>query len=185
MALLLLAVALAGITINRMRVWNPSRQMRMSALEAEPAVAADDSKTSKPLPLPLPQHANIEPSGTTPLSGAKMCTRAYGRRMVWIKLIYVLLVISIGLFASQSSKSGSGDLVLGMVTPPAFAFLGIGIMSLLLLNAQAVTSITNERDGRTLEPLLITGSECQRIHVGKIGGSLWNARKWSLCPSCW
>ena len=45
---------------------------------------------------------------------------------------------------------------LGMVSAPAFAVLGIGILSLLLSNAQAVTSITNERDGRTLEILLVT-----------------------------
>lgn len=179
-ALLLLAVALASITINRMRVWNPSRQMRMSALETEPAVAADDSKTSESASAPSARkHRTV---WHNPVIWREMCTRAYGRRMVWIKLIYVLLVISIGLFASQSARSGSGDLVLGMVTPPAFAFLGIGIMSLLLLNAQAVTSLTNERDGRTLEPLLITDLSAKEFMWGKIGGSLWNAREMVALP---
>jgi ABC-type Na+ efflux pump permease subunit len=69
-----------------------------------------------------------------------------------------------------------------MVSPPAFAFLGIGILSLLLTNAQAVTSLTNERDGGTLDILLVTNIRPREFIAGKIGGALWNAREMILLP---
>ena len=69
-----------------------------------------------------------------------------------------------------------------MVTPAAFSFIGIGIISLLLMNAQAVTSITNERDGRTLEPLLITDLSAREFMLAKIGGAAWNAREMIILP---
>ncbi|MBL8818498.1 MAG: ABC transporter permease [Planctomyces sp.] len=175
LSLLLLAVALAGITINRMRVWNPSRQMRMSAMETEVSVESVPSKSASP----EKKHRTV---WHNPVIWREMCTRAYGRRMIWIKLAYVLLVAAIGWFASRQAGTASNELVLGMLTSPAFAFLGIGIMSLLLLNAQAVTSITNERDGRTLEPLLITDLSAREFMLGKIGGALWNAREMIVLP---
>ncbi len=187
LSLLLLAVALAGITINRMRVWNPSRQMRMSAMET--ALAVDATGEVKEIAAAESVPSKLGSTGKkhrtvwhNPVIWREMCTRAYGRRMIWIKLAYVLLVAAIGWFASQQAGTASNELVLGMLTPPAFAFLGIGIMSLLLLNAQAVTSITNERDGRTLEPLLITDLSAREFMLGKIGGALWNAREMIVLP---
>ena len=87
------------------------------------------------------------------------------------------------LIAGAAILSSSNDnLILGMVTAPAFAFLGIGILSLLLTNAQAVTSITNERDGGTLEILLVTDLRPHEFILGKIGGALWNTREMILMP---
>lgn len=131
---------------------------------------------------------NISPIGRvhrnvwdSPIIWREMKTRAYGRRMIWIKLAYVTLGL---LIASSAILTSSRDnsLILGMVTAPAFAFLGLGILSLLLTNAQAVTSITNERDGGTLEILLVTDLRPHEFILGKIGGALWNAREMLLMP---
>jgi len=119
-----------------------------------------------------------------PVIWREMRTRAYGRRMIWIKLCYVLLAVLVAAASWVSPEGGTGDggLVLGMVSAPSFAVLGIGILSLLLSNAQAVTSITNERDGRTLEILLVTDLRPWEFMFGKIGGAVWNAREMLLLP---
>jgi ABC-type transport system involved in multi-copper enzyme maturation permease subunit len=120
-----------------------------------------------------------------PVIWREMRTRAYGRRMIWIKLCYVLLAVLVAAVSwarPESGGGGGGGLVLGMVSAPAFAVLGIGILSLLLSNAQAVTSITNERDGRTLEILLVTDLRPWEFMFGKIGGAVWNAREMLLLP---
>ncbi|MGV2340611.1 MAG UNVERIFIED_CONTAM: hypothetical protein LVR18_43715 [Planctomycetaceae bacterium] len=52
----------------------------------------------------------------------EMRTRAYGRRMIWIKLAYMLLTCLIAVAAWQKSLSPNATgLVLGMVSGPAFA----------------------------------------------------------------
>ncbi len=118
-----------------------------------------------------------------PVIWREMRTRAYGRRMIWIKLSYVLMVLMIAGVAFASGRTTPGDeLVLGMLSVPSFAFLGIAILSLLLTNAQAVTSLTNERDGGTLQILLVTDLRPHEFILGKIGGAMWNAREMILVP---
>ena len=101
--------------------------------------------------------------------------------MIWIKLAYLALTLLIAGSAIFTGSTNS-DLVLGMVTAPAFAFLGIGILSLILTNAQAVTSITNERDVGTLDILLVTDLRPHEFILGKIGGAMWNSREMILTP---
>jgi hypothetical protein len=52
--------------------------------------------------------------------------------------------------------AGSEAMVLGMISAEGFAFVALTLVGLMLINAQAVTSITSERDGQTLELLLVT-----------------------------
>ena len=42
-------------------------------------------------------------------------------------------------------------------------------MSLMLINAQAVTAFTSERDGKTLELLLMTDVTAKEFIYGKLG----------------
>lgn len=174
-SLLMMSVGLVTLTIVKMRVWNPSREFHQSAAET---TATDEDKESTPA---VPRiHREV---WSQPVLWREMRTRAYGRRMIWIKLSYVLMVLAIATVAAVSSQnSDNSNLVLGMLSGPSFAFLGIAILSLLLTNAQAVTSLTNERDGRTLEILLVTDLRPYEFILGKIGGALWNAREMILLP---
>ncbi|RLT10369.1 MAG: ABC transporter permease [Planctomycetota bacterium] len=184
--LLVVSLILSILTITRLRRWNPSREFHQSVAESIPMTAkvegglhAADSEVLGINISPIGRvHRNVWDS---PIIWREMKTRAYGRRMIWIKLAYVTLGL---LIASSAILTSSRDnsLILGMVTAPAFAFLGIGILSLLLTNAQAVTSITNERDGGTLEILLVTDLRPHEFILGKIGGALWNAREMLLMP---
>jgi len=51
-----------------------------------------------------------------------------------------------------------------------------------LINAQAVTSITTERDMNTLDILLATDLKAKEFMFGKIVGAVWNAREMILVP---
>jgi ABC-type Na+ efflux pump permease subunit len=174
-ALATIAATLSLITVWRLRIWNPSQSLHQSVAAssdtADPA-SASATETRKVAPA---RHRTV---WRNPVTWREMKTRAYGRRIVWIKAAYVALAVLMMMVANR----GSSDHVLGMVSPAAFAFLGISVISLLLINAQAVTSITNERDGRTLEPLLITDLSAREFMVGKIGGTLWNAREMIVLP---
>lgn len=174
--LLCLAVTLSAVTIVKLRRWNPSQEVHQSV--AENPAGIEESEDAVAAPARAHRHV-----WNQPVIWREMRTRAYGRRMVWIKLSYVLLALIIAAVSIQPNTGRpEKELVLGMVSGPAFAFLGIAILSLLLTNAQAVTSLTNERDGGTLEILLVTDLRPHEFILGKIGGSLWNAREMIVLP---
>lgn len=178
--LLAVSFVLSIVTITQLRRWNPSKELHQSATAAESAsIHQVEANAENPRAAPTKNrvHRTVWDS---PIIWREMRTRAYGRRMVWIKMAYLALTLLIGI--SVIGVSSHEDLILGMVTAPAFAFLGIGILSLLLTNAQAVTSITNERDGGTLDILLVTDLRPHEFIVGKIGGALWNAKEMILMP---
>jgi ABC-type Na+ efflux pump permease subunit len=56
------------------------------------------------------------------------------------------------------------------------------ILSLVLLNALAVTSITNERDVKALDLLLVTDLSPKEILFGKLGGVFYNCKEMILLP---
>ena len=185
-ALLAVSLILSVVTITQLRRWNPSKELHQSVAESIPekAHAADGNREADHDAAEIA----VPPTGRvhrvvwdSPIIWREMRTRAYGRRMIWIKLAYLTLALLIAGSAIVTSSQGN-SLILGMVTAPAFAFLGIGILSLLLTNAQAVISITNERDGGTLEILLVTDLRPHEFILGKIGGALWNSREMILMP---
>jgi hypothetical protein len=55
-------------------------------------------------------------------------------------------------------------------------------VALLLVNAQAVTALTTERDAKTLELLLVTDITAREFIYGKIGGVLYNMREAFVLP---
>jgi ABC-type transport system involved in multi-copper enzyme maturation permease subunit len=167
--LLALSCGFILATIRRMRVWNPSQAQRQSVLE-------DESSIESSQPRSKVRHREV---WNNPVLWKEIVTRGYGRRMIWIKLAYIALALLIGL----GIGSGASDsLVLGMVSPAGFGFLGTAIISLLLINAQAVTSITTERDMNTLDILLATDLNAREFMFGKICGALWNAREMIVVP---
>lgn len=176
--LLSLAAAFSLITIYRMRVWNPSQALRQSVLEEEsPAVSEEEDNR----PLAPRTHSRVRHRSVwnNPVLWKEIVTRGYGSRMIWIKLAYVALVLLIGLGIGQGE---SDSLILGMVSPAGFGFLATAIISLLLINAQAVTSITTERDMNTLDILLATDLNAREFMLGKIVGAAWNAREMIIVP---
>jgi hypothetical protein len=56
------------------------------------------------------------------------------------------------------------------------------VLGLLLVNMQAVTAVTAERDARALDLLLVTDLTPQEFVFGKLGGVLYNAKEMILLP---
>lgn len=169
-ALCLLSAALSVISINRLRVWNPSRKL---FVQPETESGASDSGEA----TTVVRHRRI---WSNPVIWREMRTRAYGRRVVFIKLAYLLMAITV--FYSAIMTGDSGDLILGMVSRPVFAFVSLGILGLMLINAQAATSITSERDGQTLDLLVATDITAKEFVYGKLGGVLYNTKELALVP---
>lgn len=165
-----LAVGLSLYTVARLRVWNPSQALRQSNMETEAQSAATVTQRK--------HHRSV---WRNPVTWKEIVTRGYGRKVVVIKLVYVLMAALIG-YSVLSSGDTDESQVLGMISAPAAAFLAIGVISLLLVNAQAVTSISTERDSNTLDILLATDISAREFMTGKILGALWNAREMIAVP---
>jgi len=55
-----------------------------------------------------------------------MCTSAYGRKVFIIKLAYLVAYFAAAWFATQAPAN---ELILGMISPAGFAFVGVGLLS--------------------------------------------------------
>lgn len=156
LSLSLLAVALTGGTIARLREWNPSKWVYEQARKA-------DERVRK-------AHRAVWENAVI---WREIRTRAYGRKVVLIKLAY--FVLAAGMLWSLYSSSATDDaLVLGMISREGFAFVVLALVAILLVNAQSVTALTTERDGQTLELLLVTDITPKEFVFGKLGGVLYN-----------
>jgi hypothetical protein len=100
--------------------------------------------------------------------------------MIFVKLAYFVLAGFIVFNLSQSYDSQK--IILGMMSPVGFAFASLSLVSLILVNAQAVTSLTSERDAQTLELLLVTNVTAKEFVFGKLGGVLFNAKEVIIVP---
>ncbi|MFO1096141.1 MAG: ABC transporter permease, partial [Planctomycetaceae bacterium] len=155
LSLALLGVATTSLTIVRLREWNPSKWVYEQALKKEAATRA--------------QH---RPVWEQPVIWREICTRAYGRKVLLIKLAYFVLA-GVALWYLYSAPADR-TLVLGMISREGFVFVGLALVALLLANAQSVTALTTERDGQTLELLLVTDVTPKEFVFGKLGGALYN-----------
>jgi hypothetical protein len=113
-----------------------------------------------------------------PIVWREICTWAYGRRVLMIRIAYLLLfaVAAAGLYSFVNSPDGltraSAALVLG----------SLFVVSVLLVNAQAVTSLTSERDVKALDLLLVTDVTSNEFVFGKLAGVFYNTKEMVLLP---
>ncbi len=165
-AMLGIALALNLVAIARLRIWNPSRFLYEAAKQEEGAAGASRVR-----------HRSI---WNAPIIWREIRTWAYGRKVFVVKLAYFVLTACA--VASLFEPSGEREQVLGMISPSGFAFVGLSMISLILVNAQAVTALTSERDQQTLELLLMTDVTAKEFIFGKLGGVLYNTKELILIP---
>jgi ABC-type transport system involved in multi-copper enzyme maturation permease subunit len=170
LSLIGLALTLTVFTVLRVRVWNPSQaafeQAATAAADAENAPAASRGAHRKVWDLPIVWR--------------EIATRAYGRKMFVIKLAYFAFAALAVLFLYNSPENAG--MVLGLISRGGFAFVAVGILALVLTNAQAVTSITSERDGQTMELVMVTEVSSKEFVLGKLGGVLFNMKEVLAVP---
>ena len=115
-----------------------------------------------------------------PVLWREVCTWAYGRKVVIVRLVYVSLFIATALGAHAALRSS--DSTSSPTTLPV-TVLPLMVLSLVLVNALAVTSITTERDLGAFDLLLVTDITPLEFIWGKLGGVCYVAKEMILLPA--
>lgn len=203
-------------SIARVRVWNPSRELRPGQIEdweggsiwgveqdasASQAVVARDgtqaavsAAATDAAEAARARHvdARRQKSGVksrevwdNPVLWREVCTWAYGRKVLIIRLGYLVLFAMawFGLWRFSGGVEGAEANGLAAVVPAAtLALAPFFLVSLVIINALAVNSITNERDGQALDLLLVTDLSPREFVFGKLAGVLWITKEMVVLP---
>jgi ABC-type transport system involved in multi-copper enzyme maturation permease subunit len=177
--------AVAALSALRRR---PARELVLAAAEESGGAgergSGGASVTSPPLPEGPPDRTSVHAApgkarqvGANPILWREIYTRAYGRRPLLVKSAYFIVLAFIGYFALAP--------LVGRGTYPfaaAYGLVPVGVLSLLLVAAQAATSITSERDTGALDLLLVTDLTPKEFIFGKLGGVLYNTKEYLIPP---
>ena len=195
------------VAILRVRVWNPSREVRPgqqddAAMESIWGVAHDMEQAadaSQEVQAEAARAAHVDSIGRSrkqsadsrevwdnPVLWREICTWAYGRKVAVIRVAYLFFftMAALGLYLTLNStalaeaNTGLSTVLPAMATP----LLPFFLVSLVIMNALAVNAITNERDGLTLDLLLVTDLTPREFIFGKLGGILWLTKEMVLLP---
>ena len=207
-----IAVSINLMAIALVRVWNPSREAMPRTAEDEapvketifdteerlseaaatsaawrypfgksesPAdaapIAPTASKTSKENSRPVPSTRRV---WDNPIIWREIRTWAYGRKTLFLRLAYLaLFALAAGSLHWMIRTGQLQDYAHGAVV-----LIPLFLLSLILVNAQAVTSLTSERDTKALDLLLVTDLSPKEIVFGKLGGVLFNTKEMIVLP---
>ena len=119
-----------------------------------------------------------------PVLWREICTWAYGKKILFIRAAYWLLAAIIfaaiySLTLSGIPAGSAGGVSIPLIAKPIAPFL---FVSIVMVNALAVTSITTERDGRALDLLMVTDLSPKEFLFGKLFGVLVVAADMILLP---
>jgi hypothetical protein len=203
-------VALNALGIVMLRVWNPSGEpiMQREAPDDEAAQERAATATLEALrfagpgdarqavvarfkarrdvddPADTKKRASVHAApgkvrqvGANPILWREVFTRAYGRRPLLVKLAYGVVLALICWYALSPLVHGER-----VAFAAAYGMIPVGVLSLLLVAAQAATAITSERDVGALDLLLVTDLTPQEFIFGKLGGILYNTKEFLLPP---
>jgi len=180
LAMAVVTLVVNGVTMLRLRVWNPSRTFAGGAKAAEDEAKAGATNAGTAQSGQGKSDQGTRRIWANPVIWREMRTKAYGQKILVIKAAYVVLAAFVAAFVAQPTVSG--DLVLGMISVPGVGFIALCLISLMLVNAQAVTALTSERDGKTLELLLMTDVSAKEFIYGKLGGIFYNTKELIVIP---
>jgi hypothetical protein len=171
------------VAIALVRVWNPAREVQKVDPERQAESPTDTA-------IPGDQHVvRIHGAGgkvrrvwDNPILWREIRTWAFGKKILLIRVVY--LVVFMACAAAVIATAGGNGLAAAGDAIPAAAkpLVALLVVGLILLNALAVTSITNERDSRALDLLLVTDLSPKEIVFGKLGGAFYNAKEMILLP---
>lgn len=195
------ATIINGASIVMLRRWNPGRNEPREQREApnaeelievsDPTLVTDQSSMltheqgtdTTGLAVPRRTHKRVTSGGRpyrkpwdNPILWRELATRAYGTKPLMIKAAYL---VALAIFVAYIYTGAAAATDPWRVTR---AMLPLGILSLLLVNAQGVTSLTSERDAGALDLLLVTELTPQQFIYGKLYGVLYNTKEMILAP---
>ncbi len=165
-AMLMVSAFLNGFGIIKLRVWNPSGEPIMQ----REVIGAKVSEPERVHAAP----GKARPVWANPILWREIVTRGYGRRPLLVKSAYFVVLALVSYYALFALPPGE--------LAAAYGLVPIGILSLLLISAQSVTSITSERDLGSLDLLVITDLSPREFILGKIFGILYNTKEYIIPP---
>jgi ABC-type Na+ efflux pump permease subunit len=190
-------VVLNGLAMWRVRKWNPSRDIRpgqVSSLTEQKSgeslfVGGNADGSGKRTHVDDRSRIASQKSRRVwdnPVLWREACTWAYGKKILFIRVAYWLLAAGVALWLVNLARA---DALLTVesetaiqIAPAIRPVAPFVLVSLVILNALAVTSITNERDGRSLDLLWMTDLSPKEFLFGKLGGVLFVAADVILLP---
>lgn len=174
-----------GLAIALVRVWNPSRESQPVSLVESPdpnletGLETDWDLTSEKAEEKRPKtESKTRAVWDNPILWREIRTWAYGRKILVIRFIYLALAALAAVAVWWMLQEGA---TFGR-TQGALALVPLFLLSLFLINAQAVTSLTSERDTQALDLLLVTDLTPKEIVFGKLGGVFYNTKEMLLAP---
>ncbi|HET6573694.1 MAG TPA: ABC transporter permease subunit, partial [Fimbriiglobus sp.] len=173
-------VLLNGIGIARLRRWNPSGEPVMQregpTEDPEANLAPEELKAFRSKAHAAP--GTVRQVWENPVLWREVRTLAYGRRPLLVKLAFGVVLALVLYYAVEMLYQPGGR--------PAFAaaygLVPVAVLSLLLVAAQAVTSVTSERDTGALDVLLVTDISPYEFVFGKLLGVVYNTKEYLLPP---
>jgi ABC-type transport system involved in multi-copper enzyme maturation permease subunit len=177
----LITVAANALAMLRVRVWNPSREIQLQTAAGEDVFhkpadsqAADASLAPSPHAAPQPTRHVWD----NPIIWREIRTWAYGRKVLAIRVAYLVLAAlsALGVHAAATVDLPNRGAI-------ALALAPLLVLSLILVNALAVTSITTERDLGALDLLLVTDLTPAEFLFGKLGGVFYVAKEMIVLPA--
>jgi hypothetical protein len=189
---------LNGFAIAMVRVWNPSREAHrvtreedtwkresiwgaeydagQEAGEAEGPEA--DRRPEAAGPSKAPAGARTRHVWDNPIIWREIRTWAYGRKILFVRFVYLVL-FSLAAISLYWVAADAGTIA---TETAAKTLVPLLFLSLVLVNTQAVTSLTSERDGKALDLLLVSDLTPKEFVFGKLGGAFYNTKEMVLLP---
>ena len=202
---LLMTCLLNAIAIAKVRIWNPSREVRQQQQQEDDVDSILDKQLSEDEIQQIAEQARathvdaMRRAGThsevavesrrvwdNPVLWREICTWAYGRKIVIVRLVYLFMVFLAFLALNQALTNADNGIArtgINSIFPAAASSLAtLFLVSLVIINALAVNSITNERDGQALDLLLVTDISPAEFVFGKLWGVFYVTKEMIVLP---
>lgn len=175
------SVIVLAVGVAKVRIWNPSREVRLKAPEPETSEDIEESETPSSWKVRAPRSV-----WKNPILWREVRTWAYGRKVVVIRVAFALLfALGVAVIYEQMQTGAAFEPAarIGRALPAAtLPVAAIGVVSLVLVNALAVNAVTGERDGLALDLLLVTDLSPREFVFGKLLGVLYVGKELILLP---
>jgi ABC-type transport system involved in multi-copper enzyme maturation permease subunit len=178
-----------AISIVMLRQWNPSKERRTANPELEePSREAMETLLPDSAGRVVKAWKSRAPRRVwnNPVLWREIRTWAYGRKVLLIRMAYLGISLLVGMGLLQSIESGvalrSTSFQEELVPTAVSIVAPFLVLSLIIINALAVNSITNERDAGALDLLLVTEISPLNFLFGKLAGVLYVTKEMVIAP---
>jgi len=167
--------------VARVRVWNPTQEVQKRLPNSQTLGSQTHGASTA---LASAQQQKSREVWDNPILWREICTWAYGKKIVVVRIAYLVIfaICATALISSLDGAEGNVARSATRVTTAAQPLVPLLVLGLILVNALAVTSLTNERDLRALDLLLVTDLSPKEIIFGKLGGIFYNSKEMILLP---